>query len=704
MNQKISQQKLGLFFLVFLLSVLFMPCQIYSFTLDEIMSYAYPLNPVVSPKGDLVAWISEWKEEQNIWIAQGPGYMPRQLTHYFLDDGQKLSALAFSADGKIIVYVKGGSANRAGEYPNPTSNPEGTEQAVWAIKIEGGKPWRLGQGNKPLPSPVGNKVAYSLRGEIYLVTLDGVSKPKLLFKARGKNGSQTWAPDASKLAFVSEREDHSFIGVYDFKDKSISWISPSVDRDSYPVWSPCAKYIAFIRFLRSPGIASLFSRRGERFSLIVADIESGKAKEIWRCPNKTAGFAQYYPSLYYYPSETLRWAANGHLVFYSEHEKWLHLYSISVNNKKLIHLTPGKYEVENSFLSVDGKTLIFNSNSGDIDRRHIWAVPVTGGKAKLLTPGKGIEWAPVLTTKSKDLVFLCSTFRQPAAPAVMNLEGKDRRLIAPEAIPNEFPMKELVEPQQVVLKAPDGLEIHAQLFLPKGAKPGDKRPSAIFIHGGPPRQMLLGWHMQRYYHSSYAMNQYLTHKGYVVLSVNFRGGIGYGYNFRNAANRGAKGASEYQDIVAAGRYLQKRPEVDLNKIGLWGGSYGGYLTALGLARNSELFAAGVDLHGVSDRALRARRLTSPEWIIHEEDLELAYQSSPVAHADFWTSPVLFIHGDNDQSVDFIQTTNLVLHLRKSGKAHVELLIFPDEGHGFLLHKNWLKVYKSAADFFDRFLK
>ena len=256
----------------------------------------------------------------------------------------------------------------------------------------------------------------------------------------------------------------------------------------------------------------------------------------------------------------------------------------------------------------------------------------------------------------------------------------------------------------MIFKAPDGLKIHGQLFLPRGAKSRDKRPAAIFMHGGPIRQMLIGWHSRGYYHGAYALNQYLAYKGYVVLAVNYRSGIGYGYDFRRAPDQGPRGASEYQDIVAAGQYLQKRPEVDPSKIGLWGGSYGGYLTALGLARDSELFAAGVDLHGVHDWSLRGRRREGGGWGISGEDLmSSAYQSSPVADVYYWNSPVLFIHGDDDRNVDFIQTTDLVQRLRKLGKAHIEILIFPDEVHGFLRHDIWLKVYKATADFFNRFL-
>ena len=698
MKSVTTRNKSGFICLLILFFVFFALPLAQSFTLEDILSYAFPSNLVVSPKGNLVAWVFNWEGKRNIWIAKGPDYKAQQLTRYSEDDGQELGQLAFNFDGTTIVYVRGGSANRAGENPNPTSNPEGAKQAFWAIKVDGGEEsWRLTLGSGPVPSPVENKMAYSARGQIYLLTIDESPKPKVLFNARGRNGSLKWSPDGTRLAFVSSRRDHSFIGIYDLESKVISWISPSVDQDRYPVWSPCGKYIAFIRFPGSMGTPSYSS--GSRFTLMAGDVESGKAEAVWQCPNETGGFAQYYPD------QTLRWGAEDHLVFYSEHQKWMHLYSVSVKDKKVVCLTPGEYEVENSFLSADGKTLLFNSNSGDIDRRHLWSVPVTGGNAKLLTPGKGIEWSPVLVPSGEDIVFLCSTATQPAAPAVMTIKGKKKRLIAPETIPERFPMKELVEPQQVVFKAPDGLKIYCQLFFPKDAKPGDGRPAAIFMHGGPIRQMLLGWHMRGYYHNAYAMNQYLTHKGYVVLSVNFRSGIGYGLDFRTAPDQGPRGASEYQDIVAAGHYLQKRPEVDPGKVGLWGGSYGGYLTALGLARDSELFAAGVDLHGVHDWSLRGRRRDGGGWGISGEDLmSSAYQSSPVADVYFWYSPVLFVHGDDDRNVDFIQTTDLVQRLRKLGKAHVETLIFPDEVHGFLLHRVWLEVYNAAADFFDRFLK
>ena len=211
--------------------------------------------------------------------------------------------------------------------------------------------------------------------------------------------------------------------------------------------------------------------------------------------------------------------------------------------------------------------------------------------------------------------------------------------------------------------------------------------------------MLLGWHCGYYYNNAYAMNQYLASLGYVVLSVNYRSGIGYGLDFREALNYGATGASEFNDVLGAGLYLRGRPDVDPARVGLWGGSYGGYLTALGLARASDLFAAGVDMHGVHDWNVVLKNFASSYDPTKEQELaRLAFESSPMASVKTWRSPVLLIHGDDDRNVPFSETVALAEALRKQG-VEFRQLIFPDEIHDFLLHSSWLKAYHAAADFF-----
>jgi dipeptidyl aminopeptidase/acylaminoacyl peptidase len=368
-------------------------------------------------------------------------------------------------------------------------------------------------------------------------------------------------------------------------------------------------------------------------------------------------------------------------------------------------LTPGEFEVEHVGVSEDRTSLVYSSNQEDIDRRHIWKLVFSdAGMAKPLavTSGEGIEVEPVVASDNKTVVVLCSDARLPMRVAVVEDSG---RLVdmAPDSLPKNFPADKLVVPQQVLLSAADGMTIHGQLFLPPNAGAG-RHPALVFFHGGSRRQMLLGWHYMQYYNNAYGMNQYLASLGYVVLSVNYRSGIGYGMNFREALKYGAAGASEYNDVMGAGLYLRSRADVDPSRIGSWGGSYGGYLTALALARASDLFAAGVDFHGVHDWNIELGNWnTGYDPNADTNRARVAYESSPVASVSTWRSPVLLIHGDDDRNVQFSQTPKLAGMLRKQN-VHVEELIFPDEIHDFLLHRDWLQAYTAETDFFARYLK
>jgi len=683
------------FLLIFLLSV----PGLKAFTIEDILSSPFPYELTTWENGQKIAWVFNTQGRNNIWIAQGPDFKPVKITSYSKDNGKPIHSLKFSPDGTTIVYVRGPGPNSRGIIANPTSNPEGAKQEIWAVKIKKKKTQLLGQGNYPSIFPKGETIVFRKKGKVYKVPIDGSKKAESLFFARGYNHNLSFSPDGSRLAFVSNRNDHSFIGIYDISNKKIRWILPDVYRDISPVWSPDGKYVAFIRFpgAKSNEKSSWFTSKTP-FSIYVADLTTGKGKKIWHT-DTGGGFSQYYQ---YNP---LKWASHNKLIFFSEHDGWMHIYSLDVNTGNIIKLTPGQYEVESMTLSADKKNVVFCSNKDDIDRRHLWTVSIEGNKLRLLTQGDGLEWSPNPLSDNKHIAFIDSSAIRPASIEIINTKNNKIQQITEHLIPDNFPIKQMVAPKQVIFKSGDGLNIHGQLFLPEKSSKNKKYPAIIYMHGGPIRQMLLGWHYSSYYHRCYAMNQYLANHGYVVLSVNYRAGIGYGSNFRTASKQGPKGSSEYQDIVAAGEYLQKRPEVNASKIGLWGGSYGGLLTALGLARDSDLFSAGVDLHGVHDWSLRARRRGPKDWNVWgKQEMDLAYQSSPVADVQFWTSPVLFIHGDDDRNVDFIQTTDLVMRLKELGNANVETLIFPDEVHSFLLHKNWLAAFKSASDFFDRFLK
>jgi len=291
------------------------------------------------------------------------------------------------------------------------------------------------------------------------------------------------------------------------------------------------------------------------------------------------------------------------------------------------------------------------------------------------------------------------------------VSGGNSRPIAAERLPADFPTAQLVTPEFVSFRASDGVEAYGQLFRPSANVSNEARkPAVVYIHGGGPRQMLLGWHNRWEYANDYGANQYLASRGFVVLSVDYRLSVGYGQAFQFPNNTGARGASEYRDILAAGRYLQSRPDVDPNRIGVWGASLGGYLTALALGRNSDVFAAGVDVHGVHDRlpAINTTQLAHALVGdgITESDLRQAlkvqFESSPIAAVSTWKSPVLFIHGDADRTVDFQQTVDLRARLQEKG-VKVEELVLPDDVHDSLLWRNWTSSIKAMAEFFERHL-
>jgi dipeptidyl aminopeptidase/acylaminoacyl peptidase len=276
----------------------------------------------------------------------------------------------------------------------------------------------------------------------------------------------------------------------------------------------------------------------------------------------------------------------------------------------------------------------------------------------------------------------------PLSVGLVDSGGGDAERIS--EIPDRFPMDAHVTPTNVTLTAADGFEFYNQLFLPPDMRPGEKRPALIFIHGGSRRQMFLGYHNMLFYHWAYGINQYFANRGYVVLSVNYRSGIGYGKEFRSAPGVGRRGNTEYGDILAAGLYLQGRDDVDPERVGLWGLSYGGILTAQGLARNSDVFAAGVDIAGVH------------QWGNSLDPEDTAYSSSSISEVDNWTSPVLLVHGDDDRNVAFSQTVGLVQALR-ANDVYFELIVFPDEVHDFLVFDKWLLTWDATEDFFRRFL-
>ncbi|CAN5859794.1 S9 family peptidase [soil metagenome] len=706
-------------------------------SLEAYFDVASPLELTAAKRADRIAWTVYEAGRRNVYTAAAPDFRPVRLTRFDEDDGQEVHGVRLSDDGSLAVFIRGHAPNREGWVANPMHDPAGSERAIWAARTNGGPAWRVAEGAAPVLSPDGRMVLHVRSGLIYRARTAQDNVPDArdrgeepFIRAMGVLSSPVWSPDGSKVAFVSARSDHSYIGIYDVAQRRVSWVSPDVDCDSNPLWSPDGRRIAF---LRRPGTP--FGRQVQSTGADVTTRPQTCGSGGGNIPNDTSLNLRHVPGLYSatLPNRTVlsvmvmdvadigdidaprarviwhntpgdrtfvgmsrvRWVGD-HIVFQMNPagDEWERYWSIALNAAQqqqpvMLTTTDGFIEDATSVaFSSDGRTMYYTTNAGDIERRHIWAVPVAGGSPVQLTRGAGVETHPQPLASGRSIAVLHFGAQTPASVGIVPANGGDARLIYPDL--GNFPVAAHVVPEILWLEAPDGVKFSNQVFLPPDMRPGEKRPAVVFVHGGPMRQMLPAYHYMQFYHWSYGINQWLANQGYIVMSVNFRRGVGYGVSFRNPPNTQARGNAEYQDVLAAGRYLQTRTDVDAQRIGIWGLSYGGLLVAQALARNSDLFVAGVDMAGVH---LYGTTIDSTA---------LSYRSSAISEIANWRSPVFLVHGDDDRNVNFAQTVGLVQLLR-AHNVHHELIVVPDDVHESLLHSRWIYTWKQMSDFLQRFV-
>src|SRR5271170_3478405 len=248
------------------------------FTLQQVMSAPFPSSLTAAPKGGAVAWVLDEHGARNVWIADAPTYAGRRLTNYHEDDGQQIDELTWAPGGRALVFVRGGDFETHRGDPNPASLPQGVEQAIWIAPVAGGPPRKITEGNDPAVSPTGDRLAFLRKDEIWSIGLDDNAKPSQLIHSKGQASELRWSPDGSKLAYVSTRGDHSFIAVYSVAAQSLSYLDPSVDRDSRPVWSPDSKQVAFIRIPAATLFIGARRSASPPWSIRISDAESGTGR------------------------------------------------------------------------------------------------------------------------------------------------------------------------------------------------------------------------------------------------------------------------------------------------------------------------------------------------------------------------------------------------------------------------------------------
>jgi dipeptidyl aminopeptidase/acylaminoacyl peptidase len=663
-------------------------------TIDLLLDIKHPSAPRWSPSGDAIAYLWDRGGVQNVWVVPLNGGVPVALTRF--TEGL-IDALEWSADGRSLLFLRDGLMLRV-------PRDGGTAQPIWS-----GKPI----GDIAL-SPDRARVAFVRDGDLYVRALSEQGERQLTRDANGVSGP-VWSPDGAQIGFITARskrvdEDAPYagnkvvftrvesepgrLGVIAAAGGPVRLFGESAGGDESPRWLD-ANRIVLQRMS-----ADLRTRE-----VVVADAQSGTESLLHRDVDSKF-WSLTYLNAEPVPSPDGKWVA-----FISDADGWDHLYVSSVADGRLTQLTRGPFEVSRFVWSNDSKRIAFDRNGEDgPGRRQVvvatFASLPADATLEPLTRGAGTNTEPRWSPDGRHVVYAHTDARNSSDLYVVatTTASNPRRLT--DSMPSAVDRDRLADPQLVKYPGPGGVSVPAYLFVPSGLDRSKKAPAIIWVHGDGINQNYDGWHIHRDYGVYYSFHQYLVQQGYVVLSVDYRGSIGYGREWRQGHYRDL-GGKDYEDIAAGADYLKTLGYVDPARVGIWGLSYGGFMALQALTVTPELFRCAVDVAGVEDWNDWYRDPGGP-WIrgrmgTPEENRDLYRRLSPVYHLEKVVRPLLVLHGTSDVNVPFLESVRLVDEMTKLNKP-IEFVMYPGEFHYFhrahVLRNAWTTVER----FFDRYLK
>ncbi|CAM3757748.1 S9 family peptidase [Parendozoicomonas haliclonae] len=683
--------------------------------LQAFYSFRHTLDYKVALLRNRIAWIDYHKGQNELFVQDLPDGERRCLLTSEGDDGQPLRLVQIAPSGQHLLITRGEFTEDA-PCQNPRQSVLPPSGQLQVIDLDSGSPLlSLGEFTTATLTPDDRAVLWAEKGTVYIQNLYERT-PRILFSVRGQVISLDWSPDGQHLAFICQRQERTLLGLFTLGSSRIQWVSPGFDRDMSPCWSPNSRYITFLRFL-GPAMdvaERLFSNQADSFAIMLADLESNIVQTIW-----DTGQEEHAGLSLEYGNRPLTWLDNDRLLFSHDNCGWDHIYLFELENNQGFAVTDGSWLVQDYAASRDGQWLAYSHNRR---ARHHYALDLmdmdSGKKVELPFDIQACDtksstnqyWKPAISGDSAYLVFMSGSKTAPCHLNYLDLATQtSHRLTAEDNYPQHI-TSHFITPVKEVIKSRDAQVLYSQVFEPEGQGPF---PAIINIHGGPWVQSLPGFHPELGMSFQYAFCQLLASSGYLVLDINYRGGSGYGKLFRQAEERGWEGASDYLDVQAAAQWLSRHNNVDRSRIGVIGESWGGYLSAMALAKDSTLFRAGVVINGCHSfpRELRRSHWGSTLFSCLEGETateaiaraKIAEESSPWGWLDQWMSPVLIVHGDDDRTVSFEESQHLA-HALQMRSVKVESLALPDEAHSFLLHESWLRIGNRVLKFLGKNLK
>ena len=675
-------------------------------TIDHLIDIRHPSDPVWSPDGTRVAFLWDRAGVTDLYVADAtkPAAEPKALTSF--TSGPPAGAF-WSRDNQRIYFSRGGDL-----WQSPLAGGDPT--AVWTTPAA-----ESGIAPSPdVPHVVLVRPSSGRPGADLIIRALSDGAETIVGHDDVSIGNVAWAPDGSHVSYaggarsIRHEQTPEYSGVkiiYTITERTPAqnFVVAARGGKPTPIATPGGGTLRWIdaRRVSLDRQSSDYKRR----TITVTDATTGAVTTLrediddkfWSITGGAGPAAL--------PSPDGKWIA-----FLSDRDGWDHLYVAPASGGDAIQITRGEFEAWRPSWSPDSTRIAFDANApGKPGKRHLAVATIGADPAKttiaMLTTGRGTNIAPLWSPDGTRLVY---QHTDPQASAdLFVIEAKSGA--APQRLSASMPaaMRQVsyVEPEYVHYPGPDGQQVPGWLFVPKGLDRSRKHPAVVWIHGDGVNQGYDGWHVQRNYAVYYSFHQYLLEQGYVVFAPDYRGSIGYGRAWRQGVYMDV-GGKDAKDAWMAANYLKTLGYVDMDRVGVWGLSYGGFFTLIAMTDQPTLYRAGVDVAGVVDYAMyyedpyhggwTASRIGTPE-----QNPEVYKQASPLSHVGKLARPLLILHGTADVNVPYLHSVRLVDELMKNGKSPLfEFMTYPGEFHYFTRAHVLGDAWRRVDEFFAKHLR